>query len=1199
VEKSVSAQSFLAGVFKHAGAAFEPLVDALESPEALTAFLADFGWTITDDFDLDAVTDALGELPEALKQISSGLTALDTATESVESVESAIRQAIEATVAGIKLFTTSIRELPNEELLENLPPPMNRPDFWRKDLNAAAALDVGSSLGLLDELMPALVNRYIEQHVPVLFGPLRFLGVLSQDVVIPTAPNRQAYVRRLTHWERIPSTFAEPERLLTDIYAWGSQEARFDYLRFVEGARELAAAFQLPAVIQEPRADLLTDYVDESSVLRQSIPELAVPLYWAASHDAQSSGYLQTALHLMPIPKPPMRDGYPAGFVLETTASGQVPPGTLELADNLELTLRGGFETGGIRIAIVPDDATVTAKAGGSVDAEAAIAYNADPPWIILGTSESSRVELGAARVSVQAHATEEEQDISIALLLDRAALVVEFGEGDGFLQSVLGDEPQRVDLSLSMSWSDRSGFGFNAAGQSRLEADIPVQKSIAGFLSVESALIRLLGSLDPQAAATVTIGLNGAFSLGPINVSVEDVGIAAKLVATKEESPGNLGFLNAEFGFNPPKGLGLVVDAGPIAGGGFISRDRDTGNYSGVLQLSLFQITVNAIALIDTKVGDAGVGYSFLLAISTEFTPIQLGLGFTLRGVGGLAALHRSVAHDVVRKKLREGTVERLLFPRDPVANAPQLLKQMRDVFPAARNKYLFGPMCKIGWSDPPIVQAVIGLFLQPPHPDITFLGSLVAMLPRISDDGAIVEIRVNFLGDLSFSKKYLAIDATLHHSHIAGFNLSGDMALRLSWGDNPEFALSLGGFHPAFTAPRGFPALRPLTIPLFSGSNPRAILQSYIAVTSNTLQIGAQFDFYAAKWGASIRGWVYFHALFVRSPFSFIADFGAEVELSAWVGSVTIYLEAHISGPRPWRIWGEACLPIKWSPDICVSFDVDFGDDSPIVLPAAKDPFGELQAELRKAANWSMTLPASVVQAVTIGTPPGIAAQMVILDPIGGVSVRQTVVPLERPITRFGGGQLKQPQTFEVTGLELADERITSDQSIYEHFALNEFEALTEDQRLSSAAFERLPAGETFVSRVVRTGKSIATEVAFKTRYSGAADNAADDSPPKFVMPFQVLSRLSQWSGAAASPLKRPSLHLLAPGLVPTPPLRLNDDQFVIVSASDLSIASEFEPMSSRRMAQLVLAEYLRGRPEAQGTLEVAPLHEVSVSP
>ena len=96
---------------------------------------------------------------------------------------------------------------------------------------------------------------------------------------------------------------------------------------------------------------------------------------------------------------------------------------------------------------------------------------------------------------------------------------------------------------------------------------------------------------------------------------------------------------------FKPPTGLGLSIDGGGFKGGGFLAFEPEQARYSGMLELEFQdQFTVKAIGLLDTRLPNGQPGFSLLIVISAEFTPIQLGFGFTLNGVGGLLGLNRTV---------------------------------------------------------------------------------------------------------------------------------------------------------------------------------------------------------------------------------------------------------------------------------------------------------------------------------------------------------------------------------------------------------------------------------------------------------------------------------------------------------------------------------------------------------------------------
>ena len=105
---------------------------------------------------------------------------------------------------------------------------------------------------------------------------------------------------------------------------------------------------------------------------------------------------------------------------------------------------------------------------------------------------------------------------------------------------------------------------------------------------------------------------------------------------------------------------------------------------------------------------------------------------------------------------------------------------------------------MLEVGWGTPTLITLEIGVILEFPDPvRIALLGRLHMALP--DDDTALILIQIDILGTLDFGTKLLTIDGSLYDSHILVYELLGDMALRLSWGDSPDFAVSLGGFHPA----------------------------------------------------------------------------------------------------------------------------------------------------------------------------------------------------------------------------------------------------------------------------------------------------------------------------------------------------------------------------------------------------------------
>ena len=267
---------------------------------------------------------------------------------------------------------------------------------------------------------------------------------------------------------------------------------------------------------------------------------------------------------------------------------------------------------------------------------------------------------------------------------------------------------------------------------------------------------------------------------------------------------------------------------------------------------------------MLDTKLPDGSEGFSFLMIITFEFPPISSGLGFTLNGVGGLGGVNRTMVIDALQAGLRAHSLDDILFPPDPVANATKIVSEIESFFPPQQGRYLFGPMFSIGWGTPTLLDLEVGVILEVPDPiRLAILGEIKASIP--SPDFPIISLKIQVLGTIDFGLEKLAIDGTMYDSYLLAFQLGGDMALRLNWGGSPDFLFSLGGFNPHFTPPPDVPALKRLSISLGSGDNPRLSASAYLAVTSNSLQFGANVDAYAAAGGFAVHGYIGFDALFI----------------------------------------------------------------------------------------------------------------------------------------------------------------------------------------------------------------------------------------------------------------------------------------------------------------------------------------------
>jgi hypothetical protein len=624
------------------------------------------------------------------------------------------------------------------------------------------------------------------------------------------------------------------------------------------------------------------------------------------------------------------------------------------------------------------------------------------------------------------------------------------------------------------------------------------------------------------------------------------------------------------------------------VSGGGFIAYSDSTGRYTGALALTLGNLALRAIGVLDTRAPGVS-GYSFLIIISAEFTPIQLGFGFTLNGVGGICGIQRSVSVQALQTGVRDGSLAPLLFARDPVGQASQLVTGLQRVFPPTSDRYVFGPMFKLGWGTPTLFTADVGLVLQLPPPIvIALLGTLNATFPK--PEAAVVELHIDIAGVLDAGEKRLSIDASLRDSRVASFTLTGDMALRLYWGSEPDFALSVGGFNPGFRPPPSFPTLRRLAISMGAAVT-RINLAAYLALTSNTLQIGARAELGYEAAGFNVIGYVEFHALFVFSPFSFRFNFAAGVALRRGTTVLAgLSVTGLIEGPRPWHISGSASITILFF-DVSVGFDATFGDPPLREQIETIDVWAKLQPALQDVRNWSATLPAGRSRGVSVAADQEVPAR-VRLDPMSELAVRQKVLPLDRRITKLGEGRIAGPSRFRVSAVRVGANAAGSEGTVIpataveEPFAPGQYESLTDAQRLSSPSYEPMTAGALVQGASAQTGGAVPRTIQVRTIRAQREDT--------FPSASQRLQQQMMIVGASQlAAMRNTGTERYAPAPGASPMVALDPESWMIASTRNLSPETNATGMTWGAAAG-ALQQQLRSDPRQQGVWQVVPAHE-----
>ena len=1030
----------------------------------------------TDEGQLRALLERLGHLPAvaanpAVQQVigKSAALAREVAEFDVAKLDSldGIQELIQA--AGSAL--SALRELDSVQIPE-LP---------------------GALSGIGSELATFLVSSYLRRAHPALFRVCAALTLIESRETTPLEPElaqssgellRMARARDQFKFSSVATLLRDPGSVLKSVYlpngmatgadAAAGAEILFKQLAMLAQAFGLSSRVGTDAVTPPPVAAALSDealgadhFSIDEGVLTQSQPPLPLSADFFDRSQPRFSLVLDTPL-----------SGPGEGLSVDVLASSLKHPGAMAgyviaLAGTVDRTQAFGnwrlttkalgqipafvFGPNGIDLAV----GSATSEGELHVLLETVPAAGSTGPTLVVGSEQGNRLEVGALKFSTDLFFGAQRKAIEVGAATSSSAFVL--AGGDGFIASLLPQDGLRVNFDLGLVLaSDR---GFHLQGNAGLEATVPVSVSMAGLTlsSLHVAVSAADSGVHAEMSGTI------AASIGPVTAVIDRIGLEGSLGFPA--NGGNLGPGDLSLRFKSPSGVGVTVDAhGVVSGGGFLFHDEAQGLYAGALQLSLHeQLTLKAYGLIATRMPDGSAGYSLLIFITAEdFRPIQLGMGFTLLGIGGMVAINRTFDYGVLQQGLRNDTLATLLFPRDPVGNAPALIQALASAFPARRGSYLLGLLAKIGWFTPTLVMFDLALILEfGGRTRLLALGRVSARLPSADND--LVRLNLDALGQIDFDEETISIDASLVDSRLVQkFVISGAAALRAGFGSGPDstFVLAMGGLHPHFAPPVNFPELKRLTMALSRGDNPRIVCESYFAITANTVQFGARASLYAAAAGFSIEGDIGYDVLIQLSPLHFIADFDARLQLKR--GSSCLFMVevgGQLEGPRPLRLSGKATFKI-WFVHFSVRFDATLIDGELPPPPPAIDVFALLSTALLAPENWSTRNVGNAAHGIALRALPTTSGADLVVDPLGQLTIRQQVAPLNTAadLDVFGGSPISGFKRFNLTASSA--NAALDQEAVDAPFAPAQYFNMSDDEKLAAPSFEMMQAGAVFGS-------------------------------------------------------------------------------------------------------------------------------------
>jgi hypothetical protein len=901
-----------------------------------------------------------------------------------------------------------------------------------------------------EKLADYLIVKYLEDYRPTVFAALLVAGVIDlEDVEDTPTPFHVPYRRRSVDWDQIPAIFSDP---LGSLKANLNDADEFLYDRLLYLLKQLGLALGLLPIYDSPQPAILASFnrgadlsaLEESGELDTLYfpvigdPTLGVGFDVYPLADAATGKYSGLALALR------------AGALLEIPLSD-----AYRLQIKVSANVRDGL---GVRIPRDGDVSFVSSLFTSPAELAAAttfgIVFSILPTelgpmskLLSLGAPAGTRLEIGSGSLSFGVEKLDA-LNVFVEGDLKDGLLTMKSEGADGFLAKLLPAEGITAKFTLGVGVSNRAGLYFK--GASELYIRLPLHLALG---PVDISYLGIgFGFEQDQFPLTLETGLSAA--LGPLTAVVEEVGVRA-LFRVRPDRSGNIGPLDVAFAFKPPKGVGLAVDAGVVKGGGYLYLDFDKGEYAGALELTFSGfLSLKAIGLINTRLPGGQPGFSLLIIITAEFSPgFQLGYGFTLLGVGGILGLNRAMLLDPMVQGVRTGAVNSILFPTNIIANAPKILSDLRAIFPPQEGKFLIGPMAKIGWGTPTLISISLGVIIEIPG-NVVILGRLRVALP--TDEAAVLVLQVSFMGAIEFDKRRIWFFATLFESRVLFITLEGEMGLLMDFGDNPNFVLSVGGFHPRFTPPPlPFPSPARIALTLVNESWARVRAEGYFAVTTNSVQMGCRLEAFFGFDAFSVEGHFNFDALIRFSPFYFIVEISVGFAVKIFgLGVWSVHLRATLEGTTPWRVRGSAEIGFFFF-SFDVDVDVTFGERRALSLPPI-EVLPKVRAEFEKLESWRATLPASgqlFVSLRELGSPDDL-----VLHPLGTLQISQRFAPLNFPLDRVGS---QKPSDVKRLSVSVQAGSLAVRGATREKFAPAQYRDMDDAAKLSSPAFEPMESG------------------------------------------------------------------------------------------------------------------------------------------
>lgn len=776
-------------------------------------------------------------------------------------------------------------------------------------------------------------------------------------------------------------------------------------------------------------------------------------------------------------------------------------------------------------------------------------------------------------------------------------------------INNLLWKESDGLNYDINLLWKNGLEIGVSSDGPPQLSAfkkTIPINKKKEGGFFNLDAIDYELKPIDSD-----TDGNGGGIEAGAylrgakftfakaVTFAIDKLGIKAVITKSDSESnEANVGPFKIVYKVVEPSGIGVAIDAKAVTGSGYLDFNKAEGEYTGHISLKVGDlVTVTAIGVLNTKMPDGGEGYSFAVLISATGLGIPLFADFILDGLGGMLGIHRTVDTDTLRTGLRNKTMDSVLFPEITKDNLTKVITDFKRVFPVKKKQFLFGPMARITKGKGDNKTTIdLGFIVEFPNPlRLVLLGDINIGLGK--KDEEVLMINVAFLGEVNITEKRILFDASIYDSRLAKFTIEGDMAFRLFWGEQKGFIMTVGGFHPDYTPPQHLMVndVRRIRINFLTGNDHHFFIESYFAITSNTVQFGALADLKFKFSKFLIKGQLGFDVLFQFNPFRF--SVGVHAYVGIFWGSkelIGIGFSGKIAGTDPWTINGKVKFKVLLV-NFTARFNKTWGEKSNALLEAI-DVETLVADELTADKNWKVIMPDYKTQLVSY-TVSNQEDSSIYVHPLGSLSVEQSVVPMGINLEHFENHNITGAKRFEVNQLTIGSQVVTDFTPTYDDFAPAQFLKMSDKEKLASKSYEQLKNG---VQASGDSEQDFETFVACSADYdktlidvSSSSDRVSFDDVHTFMNHYQFV----KGGGIKSSPLSR-KIRVKKERVL---------DKAVSIPKSGFAVVDEdlnyynndaaTYTLNTRAEAQDIINQLIESDPYLDGELTIVPEFELEV--